>query len=69
MGAVIAHFENQRRPRSEIPHFHMHVVPRTTAGDWGFGPPHIASLDHPVVTGQKIQTAARLRKHFVHGSA
>jgi histidine triad (HIT) family protein len=60
----------------EVPHFHMHVVPRTTSGDWGFGPPHIARLenkpahlDHSIVTEQKIRTAALLRKHFTHGSA
>lgn len=57
----------------EVPHFHLHVVPRRPDSDWGFGPPHIARLespnrpahlDHAVVTDQKIQTAALLRKYF-----
>ena len=29
----------------EVPHFHMHVVPRRKNGDWGDGPPHIAALE------------------------
>jgi len=58
----------------EVPHFHMHVVPRTGSADWGFGPPHIAHLenrdrpahlDHSVVTEQKIQVAALLRRRFL----
>jgi len=62
----------------EVPHFHLHVVPRTPTSDWGFGPPHIARLekrdrpehlDHSVVTDRKIQTAEVLRKYFRHGSA
>lgn len=56
----------------EVPHFHMHVVPRRPHSDWGFGPPHIARqeksrpahLDHAVVTDEKIQTAALLRRYF-----
>jgi len=57
----------------EVPHFHLHVVPRQPGSDWGFGPPHIARLensrqaahlDHAVVTEAKIQTAAQLRKYF-----
>ena len=29
----------------EVPHFHMHVVPRRKNGTWGAGPPHIAPLE------------------------
>ncbi|RKU15611.1 hypothetical protein C6503_13600 [Candidatus Poribacteria bacterium] len=28
----------------EVPHFHIHVVPRQQSSDWGTGPPHIAAL-------------------------
>jgi len=28
----------------EVPHFHMHVVPRRKSSNWGSGPPHIAAL-------------------------
>lgn len=33
--------------RQEVPHFHMHVVPRYKNGGWGDGPPHIAALESP----------------------
>lgn len=33
--------------RQEVPHFHMHVVPRRKNGGWGAGPPHIAALESP----------------------
>ena len=29
----------------EVPHFHMHVVPRRRQSSWGKGPPHIARLE------------------------
>jgi diadenosine tetraphosphate (Ap4A) HIT family hydrolase len=52
----------------EVPHFHLHVVPRQPGSDWGFGPPHLAHLerrppqiDHTVVTEAKRHTVARLR--------
>ena len=58
----------------EVPHFHLHVVPRRPNSDWGFGPPHIARLektgrpahlDHAVVTDSKLQTVEQLRRYFV----
>jgi diadenosine tetraphosphate (Ap4A) HIT family hydrolase len=57
----------------EIPHFHLHVVPRRTGSDWGLGPPHIARLEHGrrpmrldqvIVTDTKRQTVAHLRRHY-----
>jgi histidine triad (HIT) family protein len=57
----------------EVPHFHLHVVPRTPGSDWGMGPPHLARLeattrpahlDHLVVTEQKLQTVELLRRYF-----
>lgn len=59
----------------EVPHFHLHVVPRREGSDWGLGPPHIARLrqersgprfDYEDVTDDKRETAAALRRHF-HG--
>ena len=56
----------------EVPHFHLHVVPRRQGSDWGLGPPHIARvereghpahLDHSVVTEEKRETAEILRRH------
>lgn len=57
----------------EVPHFHLHVVPRRSESDWGFGPPHIARLegrkrpellDYAVVTGAKRETVERLRRYY-----
>ena len=57
----------------EVPHFHLHVVPKCPDSDWGLGPPHIARLeneeqdayrDHALVTEDKRQTAEMLRTFF-----
>jgi histidine triad (HIT) family protein len=55
----------------EVPHFHLHVVPRQPGSDWGLGPPHIArlehrppQLDHDAVTEAKLETTRTLRSHF-----
>lgn len=57
----------------EVPHFHLHVVPRRRDSDWGFGPPHIARLeegkrpshlDHSIITEPKRETVGQLRKYY-----
>ncbi len=57
----------------EVPHFHLHVVPRQPDSDWGFGPPHLERLerdgrlhhhDHRDVTDEKRQTAAEIRRQL-----
>ena len=56
----------------EVPHFHLHVVPRTPGSDWGLGPSPIArlesrrpaQLDHTVVTEAKRHTADLIRNHY-----
>jgi diadenosine tetraphosphate (Ap4A) HIT family hydrolase len=57
----------------EVPHFHMHVVPRQAHSDWGFGPPHLDRLekegrlrhhDHLVVTDEKLRTVETIRWHL-----
>lgn len=57
----------------EVPHYHLHVVPRQPESDWGFGPPHLERLeregrlkhqDHLVVTDDKKQTVAEIRRHL-----
>ncbi len=35
---------NGVRSMQEVPHFHIHVVPRQQSSGWGAGPPHIAAL-------------------------
>jgi diadenosine tetraphosphate (Ap4A) HIT family hydrolase len=56
----------------EVPHFHLHVVPRREGSDWGFGPPHLAKLNeslgppihnYAVASDDKIQTVEQLRNH------
>jgi diadenosine tetraphosphate (Ap4A) HIT family hydrolase len=55
----------------EVPHFHLHVVPRRPGSDWGLGPPHLARLEHPaahldyrVITDGKRHTAEVIRRSF-----
>ena len=57
----------------EVPHFHLHVVPRQPESDWGFGPPHLERLDregrlqhhdHLAVSDEKKQTVAEIRRHL-----
>ncbi len=57
----------------EVPHFHLHVVPRQPGSDWRFGPPHLERLeregrlrhqDHLVVTDEKKLTVAEIRRHL-----
>ncbi len=57
----------------EVPHFHLHVVPRQPESDWGFGPPHLERLeregrsrhhDHLSVTDEKRQTVATICRHL-----
>ena len=57
----------------EVPHFHLHVVPRRPGSDWGFGPPHLEQLekegrlrhqDHLNITDNKIQTVEEIRRHL-----
>lgn len=57
----------------EVPHFHLHVVPRRAGSDWGLGPPHIERLehegrasrfDHRAATAEKRTTVEELRASF-----
>jgi histidine triad (HIT) family protein len=53
----------------EVPHFHLHVVPRQPGSEWGVGPPQVARLAAaqreprqplPPLEGRKV-TAERIR--------
>ena len=55
----------------EVPHFHLHVVPRRAQSDWGLGPPHIgrldkgpARLDESIVTDEKCRTVEDIRRYY-----
>jgi histidine triad (HIT) family protein len=67
---VLLYQNNGTGSGQEVPHFHLHVVPRREDSDWGFGPPHIALLERPpahldysVVTEDKRKTAELLREY------
>ncbi len=60
----------------EVPHFHLHVVPRQPGSEWGIGPPHLARLareghsgryDHTVVTTEKTAVVDLLRNEWGAG--
>jgi histidine triad (HIT) family protein len=70
---VLLYQNNGAGSGQEVPHFHLHVVPRRPNSDWGLGPPHIARfgaagplehLDHAVMTDAKRSTVERLRRYF-----
>ena len=65
---VLLYQNNGAGSGQEVPHFHLHVVPRRAGSGWGLGPPHlarverrVAAVDHAAVTEAKRQTAAVLR--------
>ena len=67
---VLLYQNNGTGSGQEVPHFHLHVVPRRAGSDWGMGPPHIERLeregrsrhaDHSVETGEKHATVASLK--------
>jgi histidine triad (HIT) family protein len=75
---VLLYQNNGTGSGQEVPHFHLHVVPRRPNSDWGFGPPHLARfaaagrpehLDHAVVTDVKRHVVELLRQQFraTHG--
>lgn len=46
----------------EVPHFHLHVVPRQPGSDWGVGPPQLAALERrPRSTPRPLASPEQLR--------
>jgi histidine triad (HIT) family protein len=69
--ALLLYQNNGILSGQEVPHFHLHVVPRTPGSDWGTGPTHLARaasasrgahLDHTVASAQKRATVATLKR-------
>ncbi len=67
---VLLYQNNGTGSGQEVPHFHLHVVPRRTGSDWGLGPPHIERLeregrsrhaDHSIETSEKHATVEDLK--------
>jgi diadenosine tetraphosphate (Ap4A) HIT family hydrolase len=57
----------------EVPHFHLHVIPRRHGSDWGIGPPHLArfeaegrprQFDYTLPTEAKCATVKELRRNL-----
>ena len=71
--ALLLYQNNGSLGGQEVPHFHLHVVPRTRGSDWDMGPPNLARsqaanrpphLDHSVVTEGKLQNARLLAEEL-----
>jgi diadenosine tetraphosphate (Ap4A) HIT family hydrolase len=67
---ILLYQNNGTGSAQEVPHFHLHVVPRRAGSDWGLGPPHLARfasegrpahLDHEVATDEKLRTVVELQ--------
>ena len=70
---ILLYQNNGTGSGQEVPHFHLHVVPRRPDSNWGLGPPHIARLeqeqnsnhfDHDPTNAGKRQTVQHLRKYL-----
>lgn len=67
---VLLYQNNGIGSAQEVPHFHLHVVPRRAGSNWGIGPSHLAHVlagersahaDHTIVTIDKRKIAELLR--------
>jgi diadenosine tetraphosphate (Ap4A) HIT family hydrolase len=67
--ALLLYQNNGTLSGQEVPHFHLHVVPRTAGSNWGMGPPHLARLqsgdrvayrEHDIVTDGKLASVSLL---------
>ena len=60
----------------EVPHFHLHVVPRRVVSAWEGGPPHLAAVmsgereayrDYAKVTAEKLAAVEQLQQRLRSG--
>ena len=68
---VLVYQNNGEAVGQEVPHFHLHVVPRRVASTWGSGPPQLAPVmagerpahtDYARVTDAKLNAIAQLQR-------
>jgi len=73
---VLVYQNNGEAVGQEVPHFHLHVVPRRLAGGWGSGPPRLAevmaadrpeSTDYARITDGKLAAIAQLQRRLKSG--
>ena len=70
---VLLYQNNGEAVGQEVPHFHLHVVPRRLASNWTGGPPQLAAVvageraayaDYARITDTKIATVLELQQHL-----
>jgi diadenosine tetraphosphate (Ap4A) HIT family hydrolase len=70
---VLLYQNNGLGSGQEVPHFHLHVVPRRQGSDWGLGPPHLAKLKEAIgppehnyskPTESKVETISQIQRHY-----
>jgi len=70
---ILLYQNNGEGSGQEVPHFHLHIVPRQAGSDWGLGPPHIARFeqegrparfDVAQATDEKLATVERIRNDW-----
>ncbi len=70
--AMLLYQNNGIAVGQEVPHFHLHVVPRRAGSNWGTGPHALeaanradrgAHTDHTVITDGKLAAVAELLRH------
>jgi diadenosine tetraphosphate (Ap4A) HIT family hydrolase len=70
---VLLYQNNGEAVGQEVPHFHLHVVPRRLASNWGSGPPYVAAVmaseraaheDYARITDTKLGTVEQLRSRL-----
>ncbi len=73
LDGVLLYQNNGIGSGQEVPHFHLHVVPRQPGSDWGLGPPHLERLekdgrlkyhDHSIETDEKLRTVEEIRNQL-----
>jgi len=73
---VLVYQNNGEAVGQEVPHFHLHVVPRRLADGWGSGPPKLAevmagtraaSTDYARITDEKLNAVEQLQQRLRSG--
>ena len=75
--SVLLYQNNGAWSGQEVPHFHLHVVPRQPGSEWGVGPPQVARLEESERTKSHrplpsveslVETAGKIRPFLMSTS-